>query len=103
MCPSIPEPHERAAEWLSRIASAETMRKSGSQSLATEPHPCPPQPFSKRSARHAAKPAPRRLEIVGQSPQSKNAPEFDEPIDQEESYRTNLGSYYYRDRETDAL
>jgi hypothetical protein len=28
----------------------------------------------------------------------KNAPEFDESFYQEESYRTNLGSYYYRDR-----
>jgi hypothetical protein len=33
----------------------------------------------------------------------KHAPEFDESLYQEESYRTNLGSYYYRDRETDAF
>ena len=33
----------------------------------------------------------------------KNAPEFDESLYQDESYRTNLGSYYYRDRETGAF
>jgi hypothetical protein len=29
----------------------------------------------------------------------KNAPEFDESLYREDSYRTSLGSYYYRDRE----
>jgi hypothetical protein len=33
----------------------------------------------------------------------KNAPEFDESLYQEESYRTNVGSYYYGDRETGTL
>jgi hypothetical protein len=33
----------------------------------------------------------------------KNAPEFDESLYGEESYRTELGSYYYRDRETGTL
>jgi hypothetical protein len=33
----------------------------------------------------------------------KNAPEFDESLYREESYRTSLGSYYYRDRDTGTL
>jgi hypothetical protein len=33
----------------------------------------------------------------------KNAPEFDESLYREESYRTTLGSYYYRDRDTGTL
>jgi hypothetical protein len=33
----------------------------------------------------------------------KDAPELDESLYQDESYRTSLGSYYYRDRETGAF
>jgi hypothetical protein len=33
----------------------------------------------------------------------KNAPEFDESLYRDESYRTSLGSYYYRDRDTGTL
>jgi hypothetical protein len=33
----------------------------------------------------------------------KNAPEFDESLYREESYRTSIGSYYYRDRDTGAF
>ena len=33
----------------------------------------------------------------------KNAPEFDESLYREESYRTSLGSYYYRDQDTGAF
>jgi hypothetical protein len=33
----------------------------------------------------------------------KNAPEFDESLYREEPYRTNLGSYYYGERDTGNL
>ena len=47
--------------------------------------------------------AERKVYVDMRKEQIKNAPEFDESLYQDEGYRTSLGSYYYRDRDTEAL
>jgi hypothetical protein len=96
---------ERLSFGESAVIAGLPRRKQCAKRKPKPRHRAPPLPVAalqqaiSEACRQARAPSPRDSRPVTRI---KNAPEFDEPLDQEESYRTNLGSYY-RDRETDAL